>query len=97
MSIDDVTDTVGELNWSQIIKNGFSSVLDGAVEKELIKANNKTEQIKPVANQQTFTPEQAVKGVFDQNMIVFGSPVNKGVLAVTGLALTLLAVYKVAS
>ena len=82
------------MDWSTTFQQGFSDLLDGAIEKELIKERN--EQVPPQGNTQSITPNQAVQGVFAQNMIVFGQPVNKGILAATALIVTLIAVVKVA-
>lgn len=79
-------------SWNDIFKDGFSSLLDGAIEKELIKEKN--EQIPPAPTQQPITPPAAVKGVFEQNMVVGGVKVNKGLLVSSALILTGIAVYK---
>jgi len=82
-------------SWNDTLKNGFSSLLDGAIEKELIKTTN--EQIPPQGNTQAVESDAAVAGVMNQNIMVLGTPVNKNILIGTGLLLAGIAIFKVVS
>lgn len=79
-----------QMNWVEFIQNGLNSGIDGYIAIETEKAKN--EQVPPTPPQQPITPKTDM-----QNVVIFGKPVNRNVLAITGLALVGLMVYKVAS